>query len=265
MQSDIRVVLVGDVVGRSGRRKLEVEIERIWNEHSPDVVIVNIENAAGGFGITKKIYDHFIKIGVNVMTSGNHIYDNRDIVKKISDASNLLRPANYPEKAPGKGVLSINAGDDRELLIVNLQGRVFMPCINCPFEELERILDRYEEHKNIIVDFHGEATAEKQAFAHHFDGRVSAIIGTHTHVATMDARILPGGTGYITDVGMCGVIDSVIGMEKKPSIDRFLTMTKLRYGSDKFGPAKGDSILQGVVVDIDGEGFCSNIKHIEIR
>jgi len=258
MPDNIRFVLIGDIVGRSGREKLEHSFRKIKAEYSPDIIIVNVENAAGGFGLTKKIYDHLLDIGIDVMTSGNHIFDNKDIIKNINNAKRLIRPYNYPRITPGFGELKINLSQNREVLIANIQGRIFMPCIDCPFNKMEELLEKYNGIKNIIVDFHGEATAEKQAFAHYFDGRVSAIIGTHTHVATTDCSVLPGGTGYITDVGMCGVKDSVIGMEKKPSIDRFLTMTKVR-----FGPATGKSILQGVFAEINERGKCSSIKHFE--
>jgi hypothetical protein len=260
MPSKTRYVLLGDTVGRSGREKVLDKVHLIQEKFKPDLLIANVENAAGGFGLTKKIYDQFLENGIDIMTSGNHIFDNKDIIKNMDKANFLLRPANYPDIAPGKGEMLLKTRSGENVLIINLQGRVFMPCINCPFYKLEELLKKYNNIDKIIVDFHAEATAEKQAFAHYFNGAVSAIIGTHTHVATTDATILSGGTAYITDVGMCGVKDSVIGMEKNPSINRFLTMTKVR-----FGPAKGDAIIQAVVFELNADGKCTSIEHIEIN
>ncbi|RLC40995.1 MAG: TIGR00282 family metallophosphoesterase [Candidatus Coatesbacteria bacterium] len=244
----MKVLLLGDIVGKPGRRVVARHLSGLRRELGVDVVIANVENAAGGFGLTKLIYNELLDYGIDVFTSGNHIFDNKDILDDIDALERLLRPSNYPKLVPGKGLIKYSSEGNSSLYVLNLQGRVFMPSTDCPFMEFDEL---YEEVKGegvpIIVDFHGEATAEKQAFSHYANGRACAVIGTHTHVQTSDERILSEGTAYITDVGMCGVYDSVIGMDVKRSIKHLVTQMNVR-----FTPAKGRAILQGVVVECDG-------------
>ncbi len=254
----LNVLFVGDIVGKAGRRALKKFLPFIKKNFNISFVIANVENAAHGNGITEKIYKEIESIGVNCLTSGNHIWNKKEILKWIDTKDNILRPLNYPDAAPGRGFAKFNIYGI-ELYVVNLMGRVFMNPLDCPFRKLDEILKKIK--LPIIVDFHGEATSEKIAFGYYADGKVSAIIGTHTHVQTADNTIFPKGTGYISDVGMTGSFDSIIGGEKEAIIKRFLT--GIPY---PFEPAKEKEGLDACIIEIKRDNFlCNNIKRLQIR
>ncbi|MCF7936028.1 MAG: TIGR00282 family metallophosphoesterase [Synergistales bacterium] len=243
----MRVLFIGDIIGRPGRKLLSRVLPELKHHYGPfDFCIANGENSAGGFGITKKIADELFGLGIDCLTSGNHIWDKRESYGVLQEESRLLRPANYPPGCPGGGWTTLERFGKR-LAVCNLQGRVFMPATDCPFREADRLLERTEE-RCILVDFHAEATSEKIAMARYLDGRASAVVGTHTHVRTDDAEVLPGGTAMITDVGMTGGHGGVIGMEPEGPLSRFLSGMPA-----KFEVERHDLRLQGVVVDIDDE------------
>jgi len=258
-QSKIKLLFVGDIIGKPGRYVASRVIPQLIKERELDFVIANGENAAGGFGLTKNIVGKLHSYGIDCITTGNHVWDRKEFIKEIEECSGVLRPANYPPGAPGRGYCIIEK-NGKKLGVVNLQGRVFMDPIDCPFRVGRDIVEKLrEEVENIVIDFHAEATAEKIAFFHFMDGKVAAIFGTHTHVPTADEAILPGGTGVITDVGMTGPFDSVIGMKKEIAIERIIKQLPR-----KFEPAKKDLRFQGVYVEI-AEGKTEYIERIEIR
>ena len=241
----MRILMVGDVIGKPGRRAVKSLIPSLRLDHGIDLVIANGENTAGGFGLTLDTASELLESGVDILTSGNHIWDQKEIIPYLDEGLPLVRPANYPD-APGRGSLIRN-----NVLVMNLMGRVFMPPLDCPFRTADRILKGYaasEKPPVIIVDFHAEATSEKQAMGWYLDGRVSAILGTHTHVGTVDYRVLPKGTAYISDVGMTGPLDSVIGSETGIVLERFLTGMPQRLQV-----ANGPVMLNSVLIDIDQE------------
>ena len=243
----MKILFVGDVVGRTGRNALSIRLGRLVDRHEVDLVVVNGENAAAGFGLTLDIVREFFDLGVDVITSGNHIWDKKEIFEHLDREPRLLRPANYPPGLPGRGsgVYETNAGIP--VGIVNLEGRVFMNNLECPFRCADALIDDLRRQTPIIlVDFHAEATSEKVAMGHYLDGRVSAVVGTHTHVQTADEQILSGGTAYLTDAGMTGSLDAVIGIRKELAIERFLTQLPVR-----FEVAKKDPVLCGVLFTID--------------
>ncbi|MCX6836070.1 MAG: TIGR00282 family metallophosphoesterase [candidate division Zixibacteria bacterium] len=246
--SSFTVLFVADVCGRPGRQAAAHLIKPLKEEFAADYVVANIENAAGGFGITPEMSRKMFTYGINVQTSGNHIWDRVQILEYLDESPRLLRPANYPDPARGHGSYVDSVGLYRVGLI-NLMGRVFMANIDCPFRTADREIEKIREHTPIIlVDFHAEATSEKQALLYYLDGKVSAIIGTHTHVQTADEKITTEGTAYISDAGMTGPHDSIIGMEKVPSLGRFLTGTPKRFTT-----ATDDVRMQGVLIRIDAE------------
>jgi 2',3'-cyclic-nucleotide 2'-phosphodiesterase len=252
----LTVLVVGDVFGEPGRAALLGLLPRLKREHEVDCTIVNVENAAAGFGVTPQIARSFLDGGVDVMTSGNHIWDRKEIIEYIVKENLLLRPANYPAGTPGVGSVVVKAGPHK-VAVLNLMGRVFLPTIDCPFRKADEEVARLrEETPIIVVDMHGEATSEKQAMGWYLDGRASAVLGTHSHVQTADERMLPQGTAYITDLGMTGPVDSVIGVERELAIQRFLSQMP-----NRFEPAKGPTALHGAVVRIDPESG----KALEIR
>jgi len=243
----LKILFVGDVVGRSGRNALSMRLGRLVDRNEVDLVVVNGENAAAGFGLTLDIVREFFDLGVDVITSGNHIWDKKEILEHLDREPRLLRPANYPPGLPGQGsgVYRTNAGIP--VGILNLEGRVFMNNLECPFRCADALVaDLRQKTPIILVDFHAEATSEKVALGHYLDGRVSAVVGTHTHVQTADEQILPGGTAYLTDAGMTGSLDAVIGIRKELAIERFLTQLPVR-----FEVAKKDPVLCGVLFTID--------------
>ena len=243
----MNILFVGDIVGRPGRDMIRVGLRTLVDQFDLDLVIANAENSAAGFGITKDIGDTLLEWGIDVMTSGNHIWDKKEVLPYIAGEPRLLRPANYPAGAPGRGSYVAQTGDGRAVGVINVMGRVFMLNIDDPFavvlKEIEAIRHRT---RIIIVDFHAEATSEKMAMGWHLDGKVTAVLGTHTHVQTADERILPGGTAYLTDAGMTGPHDSIIGMEREPSLARFLNAMPSR-----FEPATGNPRLNGAVIEAD--------------
>ncbi|MBI4262862.1 MAG: TIGR00282 family metallophosphoesterase [Acidobacteria bacterium] len=243
----MNLLFVGDIVGRPGRELVRKGLRGLVDRYSIDLVIANVENAAAGFGVTKDIGDTLLEYGVDVMTSGNHIWDKKEALDYIAMEPRLLRPANYPAGVPGRGSYVAQTGDGRSVGVINVMGRVFMLPIDDPFAVVLREIDAIRHRARVIVvDFHAEATSEKVAMGWHLDGRVTAVLGTHTHVQTADERILPSGTAYLTDAGMTGPHDSVIGMERDSSLERFLTAMPL-----KFEPASGNPRLNGVVVEAD--------------
>lgn len=231
----MQVLFIGDVVGRSGRNALAGVLPGLKSQDSWDLCIANAENAAGGKGITEKVARELLDLGIDVLTMGNHTWDNKDIFNFIDSADYLVRPANYPAPVPGQGWTVVRRAD-KSVGIINLSGQVFMGPMECPFAAVDRILDELNHCQYIIIDFHAEATAEKLAFAHYVDGRVSAVVGTHTHIQTADAGVLPQGTLYITDVGATAPINSVLGMEIEPVIKRFTTKLPQRFSAAS-GPA----------------------------
>ncbi len=253
----LRVLLLGDICGRPGRDIVKEMLPVIRQEYNPDLVIANGENAAGGFGLTEKVAEELFGLGIDVLTSGNHIWDKKEIYPYLDLTPRLLRPANHPSGVPGHSIYYAQVGA-REVAVINLIGRVFMGGFDCPFRKIDQLLTETAAHTStIIVDFHGEATSEKQAFGWYVAGRVSVVAGTHTHVPTADERILPGGTAYVTDLGMCGSMDGILGMQREPIINKFLTQLPAR-----FAVAKGNRQLCGVITDIDITGKAQKIVRI---
>ncbi|MBJ7602947.1 MAG: TIGR00282 family metallophosphoesterase [Candidatus Dormibacteraeota bacterium] len=223
-----QLLFVADVYGRAGRETLAELLPQVKAEFKPDLTVVNGENAAAGHGLTGKLAQELRQAGADVLTTGNHVWDQKTFLAEIEDEPNLLRPYNYPPGAPGIGCLVIEAAG-LKVLVMNLQGRIFMPPLDDPFRAADEILAAHPDVDVIFCDFHAEATSEKQAFGWHLDGRASAVVGTHTHVPTADHRVLPGGTAYVTDVGMVGPRDSVIGADKESALRRFLTGLPHRF------------------------------------
>src|SRR5690242_2839301 len=244
----MRILFVGDIVGRSGRAAVTERLPGLVRDWALDFVAINGENAAGGFGITEAIYQELVDAGADVVTGGNHSWDQREALVFIERAPKLLRPVNYPAGTPGRGASLIEAKNGARVLVVNVMGRVFMDPLNDPFAAVEHELDACALKRDadaILIDMHGEATSEKQAMGYFCDGRASLVVGTHTHVPTADLRILSGGTAYITDVGMTGDFDSIIGMSKEEPLQRFLR----RISSAQIGRAHGPATLCAIVVD----------------
>lgn len=258
MQS--KVLFIGDIIGKSGRKAISHILPDLKKNRNIDLCIANGENAAGGIGITPDITEELFHNGIDVLTSGNHIWDKKEIISRIDNLPRLLRPLNYPSRAPGKGSIILEAENGIEIAVANIAGRVFMPSLDCPFSICEKEVQKLRERTHVIfIDMHAEATAEKIAFGWFMDGLVSAVIGTHTHVQTADERILPGGTAYISDAGMTGPFDSVIGVKKGHVIQRFLTQMPVR-----FEPASGDIRLSGVIVEVNSEtGKASSIERVQ--
>jgi hypothetical protein len=258
----MRLLFVGDVVARAGRRFLKPALKRLRREHEPDLIVVNGENAARGAGLTPLTADELFAAGADAITSGNHIWDRREILSYLEREPRLLRPANYPDPAPGNGVGLFEGRDGSAVAVVNLMGRLFMSDVDDPFRTIDAILDELNDRAALVfVDFHAEATSEKIAMGWYLDGRVTGVIGTHTHVATADERVLPGGTAYISDVGMTGPYDSVIGVDKQAALSRFLSQRPVR-----FSPATEDVRLAGVLVEASAaSGRASSIRRLELR
>ena len=250
----MKVLYFGDTFGRPGREAVKTAMPTLVSKHVIDFVVVNGENFAHGNGILPEMADEFFSLGVDVITLGNHAWDQRQIIPYLSASTRMIRPANYPDhpayKAPGRGstVVESKRRSGLKLGVIQVMGRVFMDALDCPFRTAEREVDRLDSVgiQCILVDFHGEASSEKQAFAYFMDGKVSAVVGSHSHVQTADERILLGGTAAITDVGMCGCFDSVIGVKKEISIQKFLTKRPVR-----FEPAEGAGGYGAVVIDIN--------------
>jgi metallophosphoesterase (TIGR00282 family) len=247
----MRLLFLGDVVGRSGRNAVCEHLPRLREKLAADFVIVNGENSAGGFGITEQIFNDLRDAGADVVTTGNHVWDQREALVFIGRQNRLLRPLNYPAGTPGGGAGLFRAANGADVLVLNAMGRIFMEPLDDPFRAVEREIEACPLKRGadaIFIDIHAEASSEKQAFAAAFDSRVTAVIGTHTHVPTADARVMPGGTAYMTDAGMCGDYDSVIGMEKNEPVHRFTT----RIPSGRFNPATGPATICGVLIEANG-------------
>jgi metallophosphoesterase (TIGR00282 family) len=260
----MRILFVGDVVGRSGRAAVTERLPQLKRDWKLDCIVVNGENAAGGFGITEQIYAEMIDEGADVITGGNHSWDQREALVFIERAPRLVRPLNYPPGTPGRGMVLFETTNGARVLVINLMGRVFMDPLDDPFALAERELSACALKTGadaIIVDMHCEATSEKQAMGHFCDGRASLVVGTHTHVPTSDHRVLPGGTAFITDVGMTGDYDSVIGMNKSEPVHRFVR----RISSGKFEPALGPATLSAIAVETDdATGLATRIAPVRL-
>jgi hypothetical protein len=260
----MRILFIGDVVGRSGRAVVVERLPALTRDWKLDFVAVNGENAAGGFGITEAIYQDLIDAGADVITGGNHSWDQKEALVFIERAPQLIRPLNYPAGTPGRGATLLTARNQARVLVINVMGRIFMDPLDDPFAAVERELAACPLGRGadaIIVDIHGEATSEKQAMGHFCDGRVSLVVGTHTHAPTADHQILPHGTGFISDVGMTGDYDSIIGMDKGEPLTRFLR----KIPGSRFEPATGEATLCALAVDTDdGTGLTRHIAAVRL-
>ena len=256
----MNILMVGDVFGEPGRAALRKLLPGLRRKHEIDMAVVNVENAAGGSGVMPPMIREFLDAGADVLTSGNHIFKKKEIIPAIGKENLLLRPANYPPGTPGFGYVTVKAGPHR-VGVINLMGRVFMEPIDCPFRKADEIVPELaREARVILVDMHAEATSESVAMGWYLDGRVSAVVGTHRHVQTSDERILPGGTAYITDLGMTGPIDGVIGVDRELILQRFLTQMPIR-----FDPAKGPAALRGVVIVVEPDtGRATDIRRLRV-
>jgi metallophosphoesterase (TIGR00282 family) len=246
----MRLLFLGDLVGRRGRNAAIERLPGLIADHRLDFVVVNGENAAGGFGITEEILRAVLASGADVVTTGNHVFDQREALVFAERQERFLRPLNFPAGTPGRGTGMFTARNGASVLVINAMGRIFMDPLDDPFAAVDEELEKCrlsEAVDAIIVDFHAEASSEKQALAHHLDGRVSLVVGTHTHVPTSDQRILPGGTAFQTDVGMCGDYQSVIGMDKEEPLRRFLQ----KVPGERFSPASGVATVAGLAVEVD--------------
>lgn len=258
----MKILFIGDIVGKPGRRAVQEILPSLIGNREIDLVIANCENAAAGFGVTRDVVEELYDAHIDILTSGNHIWDKKEVLGFIEDYETLLRPANYPGIVPGKGSVLMPTAAGDYVGVLNLAGRIFMQPIDCPFVTAKKEIVRLKAKTNvIIVDMHAEATSEKKALGWYLDGEVSAVLGTHTHVQTADDEVLSGGTAYISDVGMTGPFDSVIGIKKDTIIEKFLTQVP-----NKFDVAKGDIRLQGVLMDIDTQsGRANAIERISVK
>ncbi|MEK9794037.1 MAG: TIGR00282 family metallophosphoesterase [Hyphomicrobiales bacterium] len=259
----MRALFIGDIVGESGRRVVIENIQKLRDNYNLDFVIANGENSASGFGITEKILHSLIDSGVDVVTTGNHIWDQKETLVYIERNNCLLRPANFPNGTPGKGFFVFNAKNGEKILVINLMGRVFMNPLDDPFKIIDEILSQTNLQNSvdaIFVDFHAEATSEKLAMGYYLDGRVSMVVGTHTHVPTADSRILSNGTGYISDVGMSGDYDSILGFKKQNPLEKFITSIP----SGRFIPASGEATLSGILFETNNSGLLNKIRPIRL-
>lgn len=259
---EMKILFIGDVVGSPGRDMVKIYLPKLKEKYRPTVTIINGENAASGKGITEKIYKDFLSWGAQAVTLGNHTWDKKDIFEFIDEAKYLVRPANYPANNPGKGIVYVKI-NDIEVAVINAQGRVFLPAIEDPFDKLDELVTEAKKRTNyIFVDFHAEATSEKQAVGWYLDGRVSAVVGTHTHVQTADERILPNGTAYITDVGMTGPYNGILGVERDRVIEKFKTNLPTRFEVTK----DGNNQLNAICITLDAKtGQSKKIERILIN
>ena len=260
----MRILFLGDLVGRSGREAVLNHLPTLQDRLRPDVIIANVENAAGGFGVTEEICKTLFAAGIHVLTSGNHIWDQSETKSYISREPRLLRPLNYPSTLPGKGLYEHKLPSGKSFIIVNVMGNVFMEHLDSAFPAVGEAIKSYPlsspQIAGIFVDYHAETTAEKIAFAHYLDGKITCVVGTHTHVPTADACILDGGTGLQSDAGMCGDYNSVIGMRPEEPLNRFLNKVR----NKRFEPASGEGTVCGVFVEVGENGLCSSISPLII-
>ncbi|EFL87795.1 TIGR00282 family metallophosphoesterase [Ahrensia sp. R2A130] len=261
----MRILFLGDMVGKTGREAVYNRLPKIRDRLSVDLAIVNGENAASGFGITRKIYQATLDAGADVVTTGNHVFDQKEVLNWASEEDRFLRPANWPGGVPGRGSTMVETNDGRRVLVANIMGRVFMhPELDDPFKAAEDILAAApmgDVVDAIVIDFHAEATSEKQCFGHFVDGRASLVVGTHTHIPTADHQVLVGGTGYLSDAGMCGDYDSSLGMDKEEPLNRFLT----KVPKGRMEPASGEATVCGVlVVTDDSTGLATGVEPLRV-
>ncbi|USG68019.1 TIGR00282 family metallophosphoesterase [Brevibacillus ruminantium] len=256
----MKLLFIGDIMGSPGREIVKTYLPILKRKYQPTFLVVNGENAAHGRGITQKMTKELLESGVHAITLGNHTWDNKEIFDFIDDEPRLIRPANFPQGAPGNGITYIKQSEG-ELAVINLQGRTFLPPLDCPFQVADKLVEQARKRtKYIFVDFHAEATSEKQALAWYLDGRVSAVVGTHTHVQTADERILPQGTGFLCDVGMCGPMNGILGMERGAVIQKFMTQLPVR-----FEVAEGPAQLNAVLITLDkATGHAKKLERIRI-
>lgn len=246
MPSKLTILFLGDVVGKAGRKLLHTFLPDLIQKISSDLVIVNIENIAGGKGPNLKVMDEIENLPIDVYTTGGHFYDHREFVTNWEHFPRVIRPANFPDGNPGNSYFIATCRNGENVVVLQLMGRTFMKPIDCPFKKADSMITELKKKGPIIIDFHAEATSEKSAFGHYLDGRVAAVLGTHTHIPTADERILPGGTAYITDTGMVGAYDGVIGFKKEVIVDRFVHMSPRR-----FEPSTGDPMMSVVILSVD--------------
>lgn len=260
----MRIFYCGDVVARSGREVVSKNLARIRSELKADVILVNVENSAHGFGVTPGICRDFIAKGADVLITGNHFLNQREIISYLQECPVIIRPANIPEENSGRGFTVFELADGRKILVIQVLGRLFMEAVDCPVQAIDKILKSYVLGKNIdaiFIDIHAEATSEKLSLGYYLDGRVSCVAGTHTHVPTADARVLPLGTAYITDVGMCGDYDSILGFTKEAPINRL----RRRFTAERLEPANGSGTLYGILIDTDDKtGLAKSITQIKM-
>lgn len=260
----MKIIYCGDVVARPGREAVLNNIPKLKELYKPDAILVNVENAAHGFGATPGICRDFLNAGVDALITGNHVWNQRELLPFLNDCKKIIRPLNYGSSLPGKGAIEIETANGKRLLIAQVVGRLFMEAVDCPAQAIDNLLQSCNLGKNIdaiFVDIHAEATSEKLSFGYYLDGRVSAVAGTHTHVPTADARIMPKGTAYITDVGMCGDYESVLGFDREEPINRLLR----KYTGNRLLPAKGTGTLFGIFIETDDKtGLATSIQQIKL-
>jgi metallophosphoesterase (TIGR00282 family) len=259
----MKILVLGDVVGRAGRDAVTAALPGLRAQLNADFVVVNAENASHGFGLAPEMAIAIFKAGADVITLGNHAWDRKEIIPYIAQEPRLIRPLNFPPGTPGAGAAVCTLGDGRKVLVAQAMGRLFMDPLDDPFRAVEDLLLRHKLGVNVqamVVDIHAEASSEKMAFAHAFDGRVSAVVGTHTHVPTADHQILPGGTGFVSDLGMCGDYDSVIGMTKGPAIAKFIK----KMPGERLAPAEGIATICGAFIETDEKGFAVKIEPVRV-
>jgi len=260
----LKIVYCGDVVGRAGRDAVLSNLKKIRQQFKADAVIVNVENAAHGFGVTPGIAKEFLESGADVLTTGNHVWQQRDIIPFLDENKRIIRPLNYPETANGHGAVEFELSNGKKILVTQVLGRIFMESVDNPALTIDKLLQKYKLGGNIdaiLVDIHAECTSEKLSLGYYLDGRVSVVAGTHTHVPTADAKILPNGTAYITDVGMCGNYDSVLGFEKQAPIDRLCQ----RYNGSRLEVCRNNGTVWGIAVETDDKtGLAKSIEQFHI-
>jgi len=254
----VRILHIGDIIGRTGRKAVKTFLPKVRQEYMPDIIVANAENASGGFGITYATYEELNRLDVDIMTTGNHIWDNRETEMSIHKMDKLIRPANLPEGVPGNGYITIEK-NGQKFTVINLIGRVYMNLSDCPFRKFDSVRS-YIDEGFIMVDFHAEATSEKSAFAFYADGRANTVVGTHTHVQTADERVLPKGTLFQTDVGMCGALNSVIGMEKEAPIERFIKGMPRKFEVEK----RGKMMFNALFFEYDDNHEIVDFKRLSI-
>jgi metallophosphoesterase (TIGR00282 family) len=260
----MNILFFGDIMGRSGRDALAKHLPALKAAHAPDFIIANAENAAAGYGLTRKIADELFELGIDVLTTGNHVWDQKELLTIIADEPRILRPANFPKGTPGNGAYLAKSKNGKRLYVVNIMGRLFMDAMDDPFAAAKEAVESMplgSKTDALFIDIHSEASSEKQAMAHYVDGKATAVVGTHTHVPTADGRVLAGGTAYQTDAGMCGDYDSVIGMKKELSVAKMVR----KYSFDRLSPAEGEGTVCGCLVEADDKtGLAIRIVPIRV-